>query len=709
MSSALPQIGGHRDPYERLQAWGRRWRAVHPLAARRVRRAWCWWSWAALAMVLATLLLVPGTRPGLAVLLIVPVVLWRVWLLCRSKTISWGSYARALTAGIVLAPLIGVAELGVARSLGLAAGDPAVMVWVAGPLEEALKVAFLLLVLRLARQRARRLAVVDVALLGTALAAGVTLVEELARALTTGSALRVNLLALLPGWREASSGTRFAGHLVLTGLVALGIGLAIRLRPNLGRLTVILPLVLLVLAVLDHSLFNAAEAGALGVVPGWLEGLHRVLGAGRRTAGLFALLLLAGVVLDYRVLDTVRGALPALPGRSADARVADRAERLVAWLPRRLPEDAAAVFRRSAAAVPLVLRSVATACVQASHEVIVALAAARQGTLTWLEALALLRQRRKLGFALRIAPVDPLRVQPVTLVVRSRTQRLAGQGLLGAATLFVALGAAALALTAAAGAAASAGAAGRSVGGDGAAVVSGSASLAVLLGELARWWGELPGWQRGITAVGAGGVLILSGSGAGLAYHLALEANDVTLPGRGASFVREPGRATREFLRSLTPADVLIAAAGAALRRLVPAPLTRLGGIAEDAEELVRREANAGAFAELRVPLRLRAVRRVAEQADIGLDGVRIRVVGDPELVGVPVSGHTWDGETVELFPEAFRSSETLIRTLAHERTRIYQQRVFGPARDAAMLRRLQQAAHDAEEDWWEWWLGARS
>lgn len=84
-------------------------------------------------------------------------------------------------------------------------------------------------------------------------------------------------------------------------------------------------------------------------------------------------------------------------------------------------------------------------------------------------------------------------------------------------------------------------------------------------------------------------------------------------------------------------------------------------------------------------------------------------MVGDPELVGVPVSGHTWDGETVELFPEAFRSSETLIRTLAHERTRIYQQRVFGPPRDAATLRRLHEAAHDAEEDWWEWWLGARS
>lgn len=152
--------------------------------------------------------------------------------------------------------------------------------------------------------------------------------------------------------------------------------------------------------------------------------------------------------------------------------------------------------------------------------------------------------------------------------------------------------------------------------------MSGSAaSLAVLLGELAGWWGGLAGWQRGISAIGAGGVLILSGSGAGLAYHLALEANDVTLPGRGASFIREPGRATREFLRSLTPADLLIAAAGAALRRLVPAPLTRLGGIAEDAEELVRREANAGAFAELSVPLRVRAVRRAAEHADIAWRG----------------------------------------------------------------------------------------
>lgn len=699
MSSTIPAVGGPRDPYERLEARGQRWRAAHPRAARRARRAWCWWSWAAVAAVLVTLLLVPTTRSGVTVLFVVPYVLWQVWLLCRSKTISWDSYARALAAGIVLAPLIGLAELGVVRALGLAVDDPVALVWVAGPVEEALKVAPLLLVLGLARQRSRRLAVVDIALLGTALGAGFSVVEELLRALTAGSTVGFDVLELVIGWSETTSGTRFAGHAVLTGLVALGVGLAIRLRPHLGRRSLILPVVLFAVAVLDHSLFNASNAGAVGTVPGWMQGLHRAWGAGRQAPWLFVLLLLAGTVLDYRVLDGVRGALPALPGRSPDARVAAGAERLAAWLPRRLPDDAAPLFRRSAAAVPLALRSVATAAAQAAYEVIVALAAARHGTLTWLEALALLRQRRKLAFAMRVAPVDPLRVQPVTLVVRSRAQRLAGQGLVGAAALALGLvGSAGLAGFGGLGA----GLAG--AGGEGAA-----AYLPTLFAELGRWWAGLPGWQRGVAAVGAGGVLLLSGSGSGLAYHLALDANDVTLPDRGARFVRAPGRATREFLRSLTPADVLIAAAGATLRRLVPGVLTRLGGIDADAEELVRREANAGAFAELGVPLRLRAVRRIAEQAGIGLEGVRIQVVGDPALVGLPVSGHTWDGETVELFPEAFRSAETMIRTLAHERTRIHQRRVFGPPRDAAMLRRLQQAAHGAEEDWWEWWLGARS
>ncbi|MGG1895765.1 DUF4280 domain-containing protein [Brevibacillus formosus] len=55
--------------------------------------------------------------------------------------------------------------------------------------------------------------------------------------------------------------------------------------------------------------------------------------------------------------------------------------------------------------------------------------------------------------------------------------------------------------------------------------------------------------------------------------------------------------------------------------------------------ELYRRTANVGEFSHLEVPMQLKEVKRLAELAGIGLDGVKVRIIRDPEMVRLPHSG----------------------------------------------------------------------
>lgn len=111
------------------------------------------------------------------------------------------------------------------------------------------------------------------------------------------------------------SGERFPGQFLTTALIALGLGLAFRLRARLGRRVFALPIGLFILMVLDHGLYNFHITGGTGPVPAWLVQLHQLWGAGREVRGLFLLLLVVAIVLDYWALTAVGDRLPLLPGR----------------------------------------------------------------------------------------------------------------------------------------------------------------------------------------------------------------------------------------------------------------------------------------------------------------------------------------------------------------------------------------------------------
>ncbi|MCM3042805.1 peptidoglycan-binding protein [Paenibacillus motobuensis] len=124
----------------------------------------------------------------------------------------------------------------------------------------------------------------------------------------------------------------------------------------------------------------------------------------------------------------------------------------------------------------------------------------------------------------------------------------------------------------------------------------------------------------------------------------------------------------------------------------------------EEVLDMYRRTSNTGEFSHLEVPMQLREVKRLAEQAGVGLDGVKIKIIRDPEMLDVPFGG--WanpNGREIQLYPNAFINEEQLIKTLAHERTHIFQVRTYGHAADDSMLRLFEDGAYGIEDTFWDY------
>ncbi len=120
--------------------------------------------------------------------------------------------------------------------------------------------------------------------------------------------------------------------------------------------------------------------------------------------------------------------------------------------------------------------------------------------------------------------------------------------------------------------------------------------------------------------------------------------------------------------------------------------------------ELYRRTANIGEFSHLKVPMQLREVKRLAEQAGIGLDSVKVNIIRDPEMIRLPHAG--WanpNGKEIQLYPNAFMNEEQLVKTLAHERTHIFQVRLYGEAKDIPMLDKFEEGAYGIENTFWNY------
>jgi RsiW-degrading membrane proteinase PrsW (M82 family) len=279
-------------------------------------------SWAGLALSLFVLVVAsPGliARGGGAGVVLgnVAQYAWTLALLglvfAKTRTIG----ARAV-AGAVLAGFFGVSSLAVLAGkpfAGMLVDDGLVLPVLVAPVsEELLKllpVAVLLLVA--ARSRRWRPSVSDAVLFGAAVASGFALYENIlyARGTEGGWLTVLPFSALLPSIRSNGS-MLVGGHVVYTGLAALGLAVTIVYGRRFAASRFAFPAALLVV-VLEHVAVN--QLGAMGIVASaapWWTGL---IVAGSLGGYLSSLLFVAGVaavaVFEARLVRRGGSALPA--------------------------------------------------------------------------------------------------------------------------------------------------------------------------------------------------------------------------------------------------------------------------------------------------------------------------------------------------------------------------------------------------------------
>ncbi len=169
------------------------------------------------------------------------------------------------------------------------------------------------------REEATSLSLTDYALIGAATGAGFQLVEEFVRRIASGNMYGFTLLGgnvlhwdfftLFPGYMEESyfPTQMTASHALLTALITLGIGFALRFRKKLKNYIFILPGFCLFIAIMDHALWNGSYQ-----FPDWIRAFHGLLGSGYQTKIWFLIMLGIALLIDYADFNRVRDKLPLL-------------------------------------------------------------------------------------------------------------------------------------------------------------------------------------------------------------------------------------------------------------------------------------------------------------------------------------------------------------------------------------------------------------
>ena len=336
--------------WERLAATWAGFRAAHEVGWSRLARARTLAMWVAFLFVLA-LLVVSGTyRNSLMVSGSCLVLLLWWYALARTKTLSWRAVSVVFSAAIAWAPVVAWVTTKLSGRVAEALHYPLGGVSLAGAStaiagfgEEALKLVPLLLLVLLAPGRVRRFATVDWLLVGFASGLGFQLFEDAARRLVD-AVVKPGLFDLILGSADRGPGSgypqyglgplaggsskatgfydiAYAGHHVLTALVAVGIGLGVAAwrharttpvasgRSWVWRVAAVgVPAILFWVVVVDHFSYNAsadaaswadpARYGQVSTVPVVLRWSSQVLGHGFGRASLLMGLLVVAMLVD---------------------------------------------------------------------------------------------------------------------------------------------------------------------------------------------------------------------------------------------------------------------------------------------------------------------------------------------------------------------------------------------------------------------------
>jgi len=237
-------------------------------------------------------------------------------LLAPTKTLRWSSIFRLFSLSALWALAVAFLCQRMAGDVGLPVRSAGPSVAIAAVMEESLKLVPLAVVAFLAPGRARRFAAADWGLLGLASGMGFQAAEDFVRR----TAFRPGLFSLFAerddwryGWTlfggrfDAGGAASYAGHHIETALVAVAIGLAVRLGRRKGRRWLwAAPPALWLVAVADHAALNATLAdraaftSGRSTVPAILHAVWSWTGHGFNRGWLLVGLLAAAAVADAR-------------------------------------------------------------------------------------------------------------------------------------------------------------------------------------------------------------------------------------------------------------------------------------------------------------------------------------------------------------------------------------------------------------------------
>ena len=128
-----------------------------------------------------------------------------------------------------------------------------------------------------------------------------------------------------------------------------------------------------------------------------------------------------------------------------------------------------------------------------------------------------------------------------------------------------------------------------------------------------------------------------------------------------------------------------------------------LGRIGTKIPKPKRKEENTGAFKELEVPMQKRYVNKLAKKYGITVDDLDIHIQRAEELLSLWICGDTdYDNiGRIDLFPNAFRDEETLIKTIIHERCHVLQLKKYGKDYTQRNLAKMEEEAYKFEKFWY--------
>lgn len=317
------------EVWERLKAAAQAWLGHHPGVVRLLAWGSRWGLRASLVVGLIAVLVVPRLLIALVPAFFMLACLGVLFLLGRTRTVSWRAVARMMALSTQWALVVALLTTVVGTWAGMRASDDGMRIALAAFLEEPGKLAPLFLLALVAPGRVRRMAMVDWALMGFACGAGFQIAEDFARRVIEpgllGRLLGENRLSYsLNPWGagsfsipfsgplgmllgDRSTGVMVVGHQVSTMTVAMAIGFGVvlwRRRRKWLRALAWSPAALAFLVVVaDHAAFNATASSVSWTSSGegfpllleliWLGG-----GMGRAQAPLSFLMFLCCLVVD---------------------------------------------------------------------------------------------------------------------------------------------------------------------------------------------------------------------------------------------------------------------------------------------------------------------------------------------------------------------------------------------------------------------------